>query len=165
MRIKDISGKKINNLTVIKYHHTQDRGQTYWVVKCICGKEKIVRKSHILSGGTYSCGCYGRKQASIRLKKYTTSKSYKGRGNPAWKGDNITIGSIHSWLLKNFTKRKNCDHCNKIKKLDFALKKNYKYSRNIKDYLHLCRSCHLKYDFTQERKVKMILTRKKNNAS
>lgn len=49
-----------------------------------------------------------------------------------------------------------CEHCKKTekKKYDWALKKGFTYSKSIDCFIQLCRSCHLKYDFTEERAKK-----------
>ena len=52
----DMLGQKFGRLTVIKYSHFEKRNH-YWLCKCDCGKEKIVRRSRLLDGNTKSCGC------------------------------------------------------------------------------------------------------------
>lgn len=56
---KDITGQVIQNFTVLGYSHTDKsrNGSTFWKVKCICGKEKLLSKSHLMSGRIKSCGC------------------------------------------------------------------------------------------------------------
>ena len=91
MKVKDIKGKKYNKLTVISFDSVRGKsGHAYWLCKCDCGKEKIVRGSH-LGVSTVSCGCHARELSSIILKKYTNSEAYKGKGNPAFlHGDSNT---------------------------------------------------------------------------
>jgi len=71
MRVSiDITGKKIHHWTALYYvcHRGQQRdmygkltfvGKEYWMCKCDCGVEKVLRKSAFLSGLTQSCGCIG----------------------------------------------------------------------------------------------------------
>ena len=55
----------------------------------------------------------------------------------------------------NFEK-KECEECKVTdKKLDWALLKGRKYLRKRENFKILCRSCHLKYDYTPERKYKV----------
>lgn len=53
----DMTGKVYNDLTVISFHHFDKNRNSYWLCKCSCGKETIVRRNHLLSGGVSSCGC------------------------------------------------------------------------------------------------------------
>lgn len=55
--MQDLTGQKFNKLTVIKFSHFDKKKNSYWLCKCSCGNEKIVRRSHLLSGGVQSCGC------------------------------------------------------------------------------------------------------------
>lgn len=49
----DLTGKKIGRWTFIKFH-----GYSRWLVRCECGKEKILYASNIKRGDSVSCGCY-----------------------------------------------------------------------------------------------------------
>lgn len=53
----NIVGKKFNKLTVLSFHHYDKKGNSYWLCKCECGNEKIVRRNHLVTGGVTSCGC------------------------------------------------------------------------------------------------------------
>lgn len=55
--MEDMTGKIYGNLTVIRFSHYDKKRNSYWLCKCSCGKEKIVRRNHLLSGGVSSCGC------------------------------------------------------------------------------------------------------------
>ena len=55
--MEDMTGKIYGDLTVIKFSHYDKKRNSYWLCKCSCGKEKIVRRSHLISGGVSSCGC------------------------------------------------------------------------------------------------------------
>ena len=64
--------------------------------------------------------------------------------------------SIHKWIRRNYGKATKCEHCpNPSKRYDWALKKGYEYKRDISYFMQLCRSCHVKYDFTEERANKI----------
>lgn len=79
----------------------------------------------------------------------------KAEKHHSWKGDNIGYWGIHRWLRTNFgpAKEYQCEHCEK-QASDWA-NKDHKYKRDRNDYIPLCRGCHLKYDYTNERKFKM----------
>lgn len=52
-------GSKFGKLTVIKDISSlyKNRG-SYWLCKCSCGAEKVVRGCHLNSGKVMSCGCF-----------------------------------------------------------------------------------------------------------
>lgn len=71
----------------------------------------------------------------------------KFEDNPGWKGDKVTKHSVHRWIDNNYGKPKKCEKCNteQAKRYDWA-NKSGKYLRDIKDFVRLCRSCHVKMD-------------------
>ena len=65
--------------------------------------------------------------------------------------------AIHTWLRSNFGKASCCENkeCTKIyKKFEYALIKGKKYEKNRDNFMQLCRSCHKKYDITEETRRK-----------
>lgn len=54
--MEDITGKKFNNLTAIKYIKSVSY-HPYWLFKCDCGQEKIIKKCHVKANKIKSCGC------------------------------------------------------------------------------------------------------------
>lgn len=54
---KDLTGQRFGRLVVLDYSHSDRHGQTYWRCVCDCGNETVVQRSHLISGGTTSCGC------------------------------------------------------------------------------------------------------------
>lgn len=105
----DIIGKTFNMLTVLAYDHTNQDGQRYYLCKCQCGKETIVRGTSLRSGNTKSCGCARRNswEASLKKRKINllnqkfgkltvieaTNQSYPGGGS-IWKCQ-CDCGNIH----------------------------------------------------------------------
>ncbi len=65
-------GQRFGRLTVVQYapapRPVKARGR-WVVVSCDCGAVKTVKASCVKQGGTTSCGCYGREQASKALKR------------------------------------------------------------------------------------------------
>lgn len=54
----DLTGKRFGMLVVIgTVDKTSKRREPYWLCRCDCGKERIVRGSNLRSGNTKSCGC------------------------------------------------------------------------------------------------------------
>lgn len=64
------AGKKWNYLTAIKFDHKDSTG-VYFLCKCDCGKEKVIRIDHVTSGSTISCGC----KRKIGVKKHGLSRT------------------------------------------------------------------------------------------
>lgn len=54
---EDLTGLKFYNLTVVGYSHNRD-GQSYWLFRCDCGVEKVLRANIVKNGNTKSCGCF-----------------------------------------------------------------------------------------------------------
>ena len=82
----DITGKRYGKLTAIKLDHIDivaNGTVHYWLYKCDCGNEKVIRKGEVSQGGSQSCGCYLRESVRARAKIHGDSKSrlydiYKG---------------------------------------------------------------------------------------
>ncbi len=53
----DLTGKKINRLTVIKLLKKRYKGQRVWKCRCECGKKHNVKTRDLTDGRTKSCGC------------------------------------------------------------------------------------------------------------
>lgn len=51
-------GKKYNMLTVIDLVRKDDRNRKYFLCRCDCGNEKIIRSDSLTTGNTKSCGCF-----------------------------------------------------------------------------------------------------------
>lgn len=85
---KDLTGKKFGKLEVLKLDHKKQKlnkkgiktGRVYyWLCRCECGKEKVIRGSNLTTGLSQSCGCL-RKEISSRYfeeqrTKHNLSKS------------------------------------------------------------------------------------------
>lgn len=57
-RIKDMTGQRVGRLTIIRYAYAKNKC-AYWLCRCDCGNEKIVRSNSLRSkhNPTNSCGC------------------------------------------------------------------------------------------------------------
>jgi len=55
-RPKDLTGQTFGRLTVLSFSH-RHKGHRFVKCKCECGNTTIVRKTHLTSGNTKSCGC------------------------------------------------------------------------------------------------------------
>lgn len=68
---KEMKGKKFGKLTVIQEEGKSPKKGYRWRCKCDCGNETVVYGSHLRSGHTKSCGCYGREQSKKRENDLT----------------------------------------------------------------------------------------------
>jgi hypothetical protein len=82
------------------------------------------------------------------------------KGKEHWHySDNPTVAAIHRWLNNWYGRAYKCesakhDYDKPVKKFDYALIHGKPYAKERKNFKMLCRSCHLKYDFTDERRKK-----------
>ena len=63
---KDYTGQKYNRLTFISRIEHPDKKQSYWAVRCNCGKYFAVRASAVVNNITKSCGCLNAELTSQR---------------------------------------------------------------------------------------------------
>jgi len=57
---------------------------------------------------------------------------------------------LHYYIRKKLVKPRFCEYCSLEKRLDLA-NKSHKYKKDIRDWLWLCHSCHMKYDLTEKK--------------
>ena len=103
--------------------------------KClVCGK-----KFHPRFEKTILCGrkCWG-KYASLNYSENNASN---------WQGDKVGYPGLHQWVKKYLGKPKKCENCGTItaKQFDWA-NKSHIYLRDLRDWIRLCRKCHIHYD-------------------
>jgi len=120
----------------------------------MCGKKfKTYKNITRPNRGKYcSKKCYqisglGRKQSKEQIRKRISH--YLNEKHWAWKGNNVSYGSLHSWIKRNLGTPTKCEHCGQDgltgKKIHWA-NKSGQYKRDLSDWLRLCVSCHREYD-------------------
>lgn len=67
--VQDLTGQRFGRLTVVRLSERRSGRKTFWICKCDCGNEKIVRSDIIKSGNTRSCGCLHKEQAIRNVSK------------------------------------------------------------------------------------------------
>jgi hypothetical protein len=120
-RVKDMSGKIYNDLTVISYAYTKKDG-AYWNCTCKCGNSTITRGSSIRRNHTKSCGCHvtrfgvaamkeARKLKDPRIAARSYFKSYIYRAT-------IRDKRIFTLTFEEFyhISQQNCHYCNRTPK-------------------------------------------------
>lgn len=55
--IHDLLNRRFNRLLVIGPFKRENR-KTFWFCRCDCGKELFVAQGNLVSGNSWSCGCY-----------------------------------------------------------------------------------------------------------
>ena len=54
----NLANKRFGRLIVLEEAGKSKSGACLWRCKCECGKEKIIKSSHLISGNNKSCGCW-----------------------------------------------------------------------------------------------------------
>lgn len=57
MKLCDLTTQRFGSLTVLGKCPVKSN-MTYWRCRCDCGKTVEVRRDHLISGNTVSCGCF-----------------------------------------------------------------------------------------------------------
>jgi len=57
-KLIDEIGNRYGRLTVVKQAGSDTHGHVKWLCQCDCGKEPVVRGSHLRNGTAQSCGCF-----------------------------------------------------------------------------------------------------------
>jgi hypothetical protein len=74
--IVDLTGKRFGRLVVIE--KTNKKGKAaYWLCKCDCGNEKIVKGYHLRAKHVVSCGCYGEERKKRPFGESCKEQVYK----------------------------------------------------------------------------------------
>ena len=67
----DLIGKRFGRLLVLSEDTKRDKsGNVYYLCRCDCGNEKIIKSASLRSGLTVSCGCYHLEKVSKVNPKY-----------------------------------------------------------------------------------------------
>lgn len=74
-KLKDITGKKFNMLTVISRAPNAPGGVTRWNCICDCGNKAVVRGSNLKNGSVKSCGCLAKKRIKETVTTHGKSKT------------------------------------------------------------------------------------------
>jgi hypothetical protein len=70
-------------------------------------------------------------------------------------GEIVCYDDLHRKLRRENGNAKHCSFCSGVgaKRFEWALLKGKKYSRDIKNYIPLCPSCHRLYDYKEEQGI------------
>ena len=160
-RIKDLTGKKVGFLTVIKDVGSRDYNgckKRQWLCKCDCGNESIQDASVLSSGKRISCGCIKSETAIKNSKKSRVKIAKKDAGfnimlnsykraakkrNLEWKlekneVENIFLQNCHYCGLKPSNKYRNTYYEYAYSGID---RKNNSIGYLIENCVPCCKTC------------------------
>ena len=72
----DLTGRKVNFLTVIKKVGKTKDGDLLWECKCDCGTTKITRGSSLRLGRVVSCGCATMSRGELKIKQILEENNF-----------------------------------------------------------------------------------------
>lgn len=127
--VDDLTGESFGRLTVTKKDHVKkykNNSNIYWLCKCECGNESVVKASHLKDGSIKSCGCLEKENLkrisgqvihgqtktklyyvwnSMRTRcknpKFKGYKYYGGRGITICKEWNESFEPFYEWAMTN----------------------------------------------------------------
>jgi hypothetical protein len=56
--IGDLKGRRFGRLIALERVESGPGGHVQWLCQCECGTQKVLRASHLTSGGVRSCACW-----------------------------------------------------------------------------------------------------------
>ena len=153
---------KIKSLS--EFHEGATRCKECYNIICEIRQKERIREQLSRSPKLCECGC-GKLLIDTPHFLFGHHKTLfrKGEEHPNWK-ENVGNDGVHAWLRKNTTMPELCELCNNVPPYDLANITNI-YTRDLVNWMYLCRSCHTKIDYaigirksrkhTEEEKVKM----------
>ena len=78
MKLRDLTGQTFGRLTVVERVKNDKYKDAYWLCRCICGNEVVVRGTCLTKGEIQSCGCLQKERTVQANTKHgmTESKIY-----------------------------------------------------------------------------------------
>lgn len=128
-----------------------------------CGKLFLIWPCYLKRGGRTGYFC-SRKCSStflykenkgLKLKNKEITSNQYGKNNYQWKGENAGYKAKHIWIQTKNGTPSFCEVCGteKAKVYNWA-KISMEYTRNREDYLRMCKSCHNKFDWKEQNRVR-----------
>lgn len=138
-RSLDLTGQTFGRLTVIKKVEKNEYNMNRFLCKCICGNEKVVIGSNLLSGNVRSCGCLRTEVENIIGNKYNKLTVMKLEYNDSGRyyynckcdcgTENVIV--IKSSLTRGTTKSCGCLRKKSVR-IEFEKQKESKLNRKLK---------------------------------
>lgn len=123
------------------------------------GKIISVRTKHLLSINRFgennpNFGNHLSEDSKEKLRKERLNEK-----NAMWKGDQVQMEALHSWVHRRKPKPNYCEKCKKQKPYDLA-NISGEYKRDVNDFEWLCRRCHLISDNRLFNNLKNVANKK-----
>ena len=103
--MKDETGKEYGRLFVRGLNHINASRVAFWLCRCQCGQERVVRGCNLRNGQSQSCGCLQKEivSAVTKTRRMEKNSGWKGgannRGSLAWA--NRRMKSIKESAIRN----------------------------------------------------------------
>lgn len=120
-KLIDLTGKRFEKWIVLRRVADNKWGQTMWLCRCDCGRERVVQGFNLRSGNSRSCkNCASRESAyvhgysktklhncwlNVRARCKPKNKYYGGRGIKVCSEWNNSFESFRDWALANGYKK------------------------------------------------------------
>lgn len=73
----ELTGERFGRLVVTTFSHAGRGGLSYWLCRCDCGNDHVVRGSTLRYGTVVSCGCYNKEVTAARSALRATHGRYR----------------------------------------------------------------------------------------
>jgi len=131
----DLTGKKIGRLTVIKVVSIDTKYRKYWLCKCDCGNETVVRGDCLTTRNTKACGCLKKELSVQRFMRVITKHGFHGeRLYEIWQHMKDRCKAEGKARGKNYADKGVCvcsEWMDYLKFRDWALKNGYQNDLTI----------------------------------
>ena len=111
-----------------------------------CRKTFMTWPTEIKRGGGITCSrnCFFKRLRRIIGREEKSAN---------WKGDKISIRGLHQWVTRHLGRPQKCKKCGRVdcKKYEWA-NISRKYKRDLKDWIRLCKKCHIRFDGSKNQK-------------
>ena len=80
---------------------------------------------------------------------YFKTHKFFDEKHPFWKGDKVSYGALHQWVVRKLGKPDTCEKCERTGLTGYNIQwanKSGKYLRDLSDWIRLCAKCHYHYD-------------------
>lgn len=118
--IVDITGLRFGRLVALRYVKksvSHRHGAAYWLCRCDCGKEKVIKSQHLRSGHVISCRC-----ANAELTAATCRRNAARKFNPE-----VTGARTVFLLYRQSARSRHLEFSIPQEELTLLIKKNCQY--------------------------------------
>lgn len=111
----DLTGMRFGKLVVLTYMPIENNQYVFWLCKCDCGKNKVIRSNHLRSLATKSCGCAYSKLAPGMGAKNGLLQKYKAEARKRGFVFELTNDVFYDLVTRN------CYYCDQIPTQEYII--------------------------------------------